>query len=402
MTRETFIKQLGIVGASTLVGTPLFGSIAHKSPGDTIGLGIIGSGDRGKGIMSLIQASGQGLFRIEGYCDILDFRLDEAARHAPSSAKRYTDHRHLLENKKIKAVLIAVPLFEHFRIAKDALLAGKHVYLEKTMTYSIEEALELVKIVEQHPRQTFQVGYQYRAYPLYAQVKEMINSGYLGKVSQIECRWDRNNNWRRQVPDESLERQINWRMYREYSGGLAAELLSHQMDFIHWAFDTQPTDISGFGGIDVYKDGRETYDNIQIQLRYENEGMIGNFGSTLGSARDGYLFRIKGSNGTVALTVSSGIYYPEDKTETELTIVDGVSGATKIVQQADGGIPIESEKYKDGTYYALNEFHRCIHQGALPLSNIYTGTKGAICTALANEAIYSKTVKHWLPEYNPR
>jgi predicted dehydrogenase len=291
----------------------------------------------------------------------------------------------------------------HFPIAAAALIAGKHVYLEKTMTFNIAQALELVTLSKKHSSQVLQVGHQYRYTPLYFKVKEMIGKGYLGKVTQIDCRWDRNWNWRRPVPQGYTDRQINWRMYREYSGGLAAELLSHQIDFINWAFDTHPDEIIGTGGIDNYKDGRETYDNIQATLRYNAAGMIGNFGATCSNAHDGYLFRLKGTKGTIALLVDDGVFYPEASTKKELEnkeAVDGVTGATKIVWNKDGGIPILTEPYKDGSWYALRDFHNCIVNHQLPASNVITGATTAVCVHLANNAIYNHTIEHWKPIYN--
>ncbi|WP_257666509.1 Gfo/Idh/MocA family protein [Parapedobacter tibetensis] len=401
MKRSDFIKQAGTLGAGMfLANESLAKTISHAQNQNPIGAGIIGCGDRGKGIMHTMNATVTKNFKPLAYCDVLDFRLDEAKQYAEPSAKSYRDYRKLLDNQSIQAVFIAVPLSEHFRVAKDAILAGKHVYLEKTMTFTIPEAMELVELVKAHPKQTFQVGYQYRYSPLYFKVKEMIDSGYLGKVSQIDCRWDRNNNWRRRVPDPSLERQVNWRLYREYSGGLAAELLTHQMDFIHWTFDTVPDEIMGYGGIDIYNDGRETFDNIQLTLRYKSQGIIGNFGTTLGNARDGYLFKIKGTKGFVSLSVNTGVYYPEDSIKITHGTVDGVTGATKIVQNSDGGIPILPEPTKDGTIYALEEFYKSIMNGTIPSSNVHTGAKGAICSALANESLFSGNIQHWKPEYN--
>ena len=205
----------------------------------------------------------------------------------------YKDYRKLLDDKSIDAVVVAVPLNLHFPIASDVLKSGKHLYLEKTMTYNAQQSLELVKLAKQHPKQILQVGHQYRYTPLYFKVKDMIEKDYLGKVTQIDCRWDRNWNWRRPVPDGYTDRQINWRMYKEFSGGLPAELLSHQVDFINWAFDTHPDEIVATGGIDFYKDGRETYDNVQAIFRYNKAGMIGNFGATCANARDGFLFQVE-------------------------------------------------------------------------------------------------------------
>ena len=394
MHRRSFVKKSAVLGSSFLFANALHANLAVAP----INIAMIGCGDRGKGVLSVIKKMPD-KFNIVAYCDVLDFRLEEAKKYVLPSSTAVKDYRKVLDDKNIAAVFIATPLSEHFKIAADAIRAGKHVYVEKTMTYSIAQALELRKLVNEYPKQVFQVGYQYRYSPLYFKVKEMVQTGYLGKVSQIDCRWDRNGNWRRSVPNASLERQINWRMYKEYSGGLAAELLSHQIDFINWAFETQPDEIMGTGGIDVFKDGRETYDNIQATLRYKEAGMIGNFGATCGNAHDGYLFKIKGTKGSVSLYPDTGIFYPEKQTAKELGIVDGVTSATKIVINADGGIPILDKPTRDGTNYALDEFYSAIVENKVPVSNIKTGTQAAICVAMCNEAIYTGKTQFWKKEY---
>lgn len=394
MHRRSFVKKSVLLGSGVVLGNELYAKVALAP----INIAMIGCGDRGKGVLSVIQKMPT-QFKTLAYCDVLDFRLSETKQYVRSSATATKDYKQILDDKRIEAVFIATPLSEHFKIAKDAVLAGKAVYVEKTMTYNVQEALALRKLVKQYPKQVFQVGYQYRYSPLYFKVKEMIQSGYIGKVSQIDCRWDRNWNWRRAVSDPKLERQINWRMYKEYSGGLPAELLSHQIDFINWAFETQPDEIIGTGGIDVYKDGRETYDNVQAVLRYKNAGMIGNFGATCGNAHDGYLFKIKGTKGSVNLLPDTGIFYPEKERAKELGIVDGVTGATKLVINKDGGIPILDEPTKDGTFYALEDFYKAITEGKPTASNINTGTQASICVAMCNEAIYSGTKQFWKQEY---
>jgi predicted dehydrogenase len=151
----------------------------------------------------------------------------------------------------------------------------------------------------------------------------MIEKGYLGKVTQIDCRYDRNSSWRRPVPDPSLEKNINWRIYKAFSGGLTAEILAHQIEFINWTFNTHPDELFSTGGIDFYKDGRETYDNVQVMIRYKKDGMIGNFGATCANSREGFIFKIKGSKGTIELLMDNGIYYPEPETKKQLETVTG-------------------------------------------------------------------------------
>jgi predicted dehydrogenase len=399
MSRRKFIQQAGVLTGGMLLHNQLLQAFGTNYA-EKLNVGVIGCGDRGTGIMSVMRELPE-LFNITGICDVLDFRLDNARKIAASSApKEYKDYRKLLEDKSITAVIIAVPLHLHYPVAADALTAGKHVFLEKTMTYNIPQAMKLVQQVKLHPKQVLQVGHQYRYVPLYFRVKEMIEKGYLGKVTHIDCRWDRNWNWRRPVPAGYTDRQVNWRMYKEYSGGLVAELLSHQIDFVNWAFNTHPDEIMGAGGIDFFKDGRETYDNVQTILRYNKEGMTGSFGAMTGNAKEGYIFKIKGTKGTVALLVSEGIFYPEADTRKELQTVDGVSGATKIEWNKDGGIPILKEPMKDGTWYALQDFHKCIVEKQKPVSNVITGATTAVCVHLANAAVYTHTTQQWKPAYN--
>ena len=393
MDRRHFLEMTGLLSGALLLHPATL--LAQRE--DAIRVGIIGCGDRGQGIMQMM-ASLKDQYIITAICDILDFRLEAAAKLAP--AKTYKDYRQLLDAKDVEAVVVATSLHMHYAIAADAMRAGKSVYLEKTMTYNIPEAQELVKLCARYPRQTLAVGHQYRYTPLYFKVKEMISKGYLGDVTQIDCRWDRNWNWRRPVPAGYSDEQINWRMYKRYSGGLPAELLSHQMDFINWAFDTHPDEVMGTGGIDHFNDGRETYDNVQVLLRYKEKGMIGNFGATCGNAHEGYIFKIKGTKGMASLLPDKGVFYPEEAAKKELQTVDGVSGATRLEWNTDGGISIVNEKMQDGTWYALKEFYNSVKTGTQPVSNVKTGATTAVCVHLANEAIFSHKILSWKPAYN--
>lgn len=400
MIRRNFIKKTGLLAGGMLLHQQMLKAFSLQEKAAKIKVGVIGCGDRGRGLIHVMKELSEN-FEIAAICDVLDFRLADAQKlNKLGQWKAYKDYRRLLDDKSIQAVFIATPLNMHYPIAADALAAGKHIYLEKTMTYDIPEAMKLVKLAEARPRQVVQVGHQYRYTPLYYRVKEMIEKGYLGKVTQIESRWDRNWDWRRSVPDPSLERQINWRMYKEYSGGLTAELLSHQIDFVNWAFNTHPDELLATGGIDFYKDGREVADNMQAMLRYNKAGMIGNFGATCANAHDGYSFRLKGSRGTISLLVNEGVFYPEKETKKELEVVDGVSGATKITWNKDGGIPILNERTKDGTWYALKDFHKAVNLHKQPDSNVITGATTAICVHTINQALYGHSIKKWQPEYN--
>jgi predicted dehydrogenase len=400
MKRRDFIRQSGLFTTGLLLHQQMALATTTNEASKVISIGIIGCGDRGNGLGSILNNM-PAQFTLKTVSDVLAFRLDNAKQLDKQNNLRYeTDYRKILDDKTIDAVIIATPLYMHYEIAVAAIQAGKHVYLEKTMTHNAEQALALVQLMKQYPKQVLQVGHQYRYTPLYFKVKEMIDKGYLGKVTQIDCRWDRNWNWRRPVLAGYTDKQINWRMYKEYSGGLPAELLSHQVDFINWAFNTHPDEILGTGGVDFYKDGRETFDNVQAILRYNKEGMIGNFGATCSNQRDGYLFKLKGTKGTIQLLMDDGVFFPEKQARKELEIVDGVSGATKIEWTKDGGIPILNEKFKDGSWYALQEFHKTITEQTKPVSNVITGATTAFCVDLMNKSIYNHSIETWKPEFN--
>ena len=393
MERRNFIKQSTASLGALLLSDQIF-AFTNSTADEKLNIGVIGCGSRGVGVISILKELGD-KFQTTALCDVLDFRFKEAKEVVTNQVKEFKDYRKLLDDKTIPVVIIASPLYLHYQMAADALKAGKHVYLEKTMTYTIQQALDLEKLAKSYPNQVFQVGHQLPYTPLYMKVKEMIAKDYLGKVTQIECRYDRHNDWRRPVPDPKLERAINWRMYKEYSGGLTAEILSHQMQYINWALDTHPDEIFSTGGIDYYKDGRETYDNVQVMLRYNSKGIIGNFGSTLANEREGFIFKIKGTKGAVELLTDDGVFYPEAETKKQLETVDGVAGATKIEWKKDGGISIMKQEMKDATWYALADFHNCIVTKKYPMLDVSQGARAAITVHLANEAMYNHSVQTW-------
>jgi len=302
-----------------------------------------------------------------------------------------------LADKRVDAVIIALPLYLHYAVAAAALDAGKHVYLEKTMTYNSLEALLLEEKVKQHPTLTFQVGFQYRYFALYHKIAEILEQKWLGDVMQYECQYHRNSDWRRPVSDPKLERQINWRMYREYSGGLMAELCAHQIDIVNWFTGGHPERVVAVGGIDYWKDGRDTYDNIRAIFEYP-DGVKASVSSILSNAYRGYSIRILGTKGTIEVQQSKAYIYGEAKTKT-LGTIDGVTRATVESWGQGEKKPIEFSspdgKNLDPTAYALMGFAESIQTGKEPLANIKAGKINAIAVHLANQAAHTGCAQLW-------
>ena len=112
--------------------------------------------------------------------------------------------------------------------------------------------------------------------------------------------------------DPKYERQVNWRMYREYSYGLTAELSSHQIDFSNWLLKSTPKKVIGFGGIDYWKDGRETYDNIHLTYSYPS-GVKASYICLTSNGKDDYQIKLMGDKATIIIGYQNAWKYPEGK-----------------------------------------------------------------------------------------
>ncbi len=271
LDRRTFVKAAGTTAAVVAAVAPVAKSapamLTAKAAGMQVSYGFIGPGSRGYRLLSRhLQNIDMG--HCSAICDIYEPNLSKALKVFDGKPTAYTDYRKLLEQKDIEAVFITVPLFLHYQVMKDALEAGKHVFCEKSLVFTPEEVHSMRALHEERPNQVIQVGLQRRYSAFYQTAKQMIEKGVIGKVTNVYAQWHRNKSWRRGVKDPSREQQINWRLYREFSGGLCAELMSHQVDVADWMIGSPPKSVMGVGGLDYWKDGRDIYDNIQLIFEY--------------------------------------------------------------------------------------------------------------------------------------
>jgi predicted dehydrogenase len=116
------------------------------------------------------------------------------------------------------------------------------------------------------------------------------------------------------VADAKYERLINWRMYREYSGGLMAEMGSHFIDIANWVFEAAPISVIGTGGLDYWRDGREVDDTVEAMFDY-GQGRRHYFHSMLFNGHRSSGTMIMGEQGTLDVTDSRGIYFREPKAQ---------------------------------------------------------------------------------------
>ncbi|MGB5318264.1 Gfo/Idh/MocA family protein [Eudoraea sp.] len=390
MKRREFVLKTGMATAAIGAASSVNAALNCIGLNDTsINIGVIGTGDRGGGLISVMNNIPE--LNVVACCDVLPFRLEKGIANSGGTAKGYKDYRKLLEQKNIDAILLATPFNTHSEIGIDILDANKHLYAEKTLakgykgiTALLQKATESNKII--------QTGHQYHSSRLYTHVVDLIREGKVGKITAIECQWNRNGNWRRPLPDPSLEKAINWRMYREFSGGLVAELCSHQIDFTNWVLEATPDKVMGIGGIDYWKDGRETFDNVHLIYSYPN-GVKATFTCLTSNSKDDYQIKVMGDKGTIILDYVKAWFYPEGDYKKEIAEVDGVSGAT--VRWDEGkGIPLNVE-HADPSKQALIDFKDSILNNTSPVSNIVTGGRTALCVQMGLDAMYEDKIVYW-------
>jgi predicted dehydrogenase len=313
-SRRVFIgKFTGLAG--TLAASGVLGA------NERIRIGIIGPGDRGKEILR--EAVGCENTECVGIADVYAKRLDEARTIAPN-AKAYRDYRALLDDKSIDAVLIATPQHLHAEHFVAALDAGKHVYQEKTMAFTVAHAKRMRAAWQRARGRTVQIGHQWSSTGQVADAASFLTPELVGKITAIHAHMYRNTphgkpQWARPVyPDMTAEsidwkaflgeapqrpfeanRYINWRFFWDYSGGNVYENMCHQAAFWYKALDLKiPKSATMTGGLYLWKDGREVPDTMNVSLEQPEE-MLFTWDSAFGNDKLGVSEEALGTDGTI-------------------------------------------------------------------------------------------------------
>ncbi|HLT93382.1 MAG TPA: Gfo/Idh/MocA family oxidoreductase [Membranihabitans sp.] len=387
--RREFIKKSGLWGGALLLEKAwVFEDF--KSSQSLIRVGVVGLGSRGKGLIRRIQEIPG--FKLVAGCDVLPERIEECKLITGPEPAYFADYSIMLREADFDAIVIATPLFTHFEIINSALTSELHIYCEKTMTYDHGQADHIVDRLESKQDIVFQVGYQYRYSKLYEVVAKMVQNGSIGQLVGIRGQWNRNGDWRRPVINPAFEKLINWRMYKDYSRGLLGELTSHQIDFVNWITGATPLSVIGYGGIDYWKDGRETEDNIQVVFEYPN-GLKVSLGCQTANAYQGYQMVFLGDTANIIVGQNQAVIFPEEKF-LEYGTVDGVTGATITTSDFKEGIPINIPA-EEPTANALQHFLKCILEKKQPPSNAHSGRDCVYAVEIATRAIEEKRMVFW-------
>ncbi len=290
-TRRKFMQTTAGIAAATIAAPYI---IAEEAGGanDRIGIGFIGTGGRCGAHLDIINHyKNAGVAQPIAVQDVYRPRL-VAASQRTGDTKMYDTHEELLENKDVDVVCICSPDRHHAPQTIDAIRAGKDVFCEKPLTHwsQFELAKQIEKVAHEKGR-LVQVGTQHMADDNYPKIIELIRGGIIGKPVHVMCSYFRRGDWGERMPipdanavpgpdlnwerflgdapkvDFSVSRFFQWRLFWDYAGGPATDLLVHTFTPIFCVLELDfPQRVFGGGGTFQYN--REVPDQCNIIADY--------------------------------------------------------------------------------------------------------------------------------------
>ena len=415
-SRRTFLKA-----AAASAGTLAMGSVFPPSvigANDRINFAVIGTGGMGTGHLNrLVERQEEDNIKVLAVCDVYQSRLTKAIDICGGDG--YMDYRKILDREDIDAVLIATPDHWHAKICIEAMESGKHVYVEKPMTHTIEQAIAVREAVRR-TGMVFQAGPNQTSEEQIWQAHKAIKEGRVGKVTWAQGSYNRNvrngafNKWF--LIDETAgpyargEDYIDWdmwlghkwglapkipwnpehffrfRKYWPYNGGVATDLLYHRLAPLLIAIVGEkgeyPLRVNASGGLYILKDGRDIPDVFSMTVDYPSEFTIHLLSILTNNTQ--LPTRICGQYGTIELTgnpvlTGNGDFIEEFKEMNK--------GYTQVTLPA---------KRTEDPYKALQgNFMEVIRKGGILYCGIDLGTATMVAIKMGVESYRQKKTMIW-------
>ncbi len=344
--RRSFLKTSG---ATAIAGSGIVAAgaktVSAAGSNERLRIGFIGPGGRGFGahVKSLAKLRNDGAkIDLVALAEVYSVQRDKVAKYIRkengNQPKQYEDYREMIEKEDLDAVAIGTPDHWHAKQAIDAMQAGLHVYCEKPMTKTPEEALAVVDAWEKSGK-VMQVGVQSTSQGVWDLAREKIEKGVLGKVLMFQTEYFRNSYWGQWrnyklteemtpksinwdlwlgkeeglAPDLPFDREVykQWRRFWPFGAGMYTDLFVHRVTAMLKATGlTYPGRVVGAGGIFLEYDGRDVPDVATVAIDYP-EGVQGVVSSTMCNAETRIRQCIRGHFGSFVFGGDSFEFVPE-------------------------------------------------------------------------------------------
>ncbi len=455
--RRTFLKGAGGMLVAASIDARSYARILGAN--DRIRLGQLGCGDRSAGHVHMAQlAAKQILVETVAVCDLWNRARERRAAQAKKAfslePQMYQYSEDMLARKDIDGVMIATGDFQHAKLCGEVVQAGKDCYVEKPFANVLAEAKEARDIVKAS-KQVVQMGTQHRSqvYPL--AVRDIIRSGKIGPIVQIEQEWNVNEerwrfveadtgispemlkdlnmewkswlygrrsqlreedtDWKRWLlgkPDRPFDPHVylEFRLYKDFSSGIFDQWLSHGSDLIHlWTDESYPSSVVANGGVFTWKDGRENPDTCVAAVTYP-KGFLYTYKTTFGNSyrsfsriqgRDGTIENYGGEGASLFITTEEGGRKEFDPWEsgpvyTKVPIV-GTSRDAATTLKVPGAPPPNSLGPDDDDVNHLVNWLKAMQTRSEPNATVDHGFSHSIVCIMAAQSYWTGKRLYWDP-----
>ena len=314
--RRNFLK-------GALTAAPIFVPRSAFGANDRPSFGLIGAGGRGRYIARLARELGAQQVAI---AEVYEPNMQKGLSEAPQ-AKTHVDYHDLLGQQGIDFVMIATPDHQHCPNLLAALAARKDVYLEKPMSYSLEESKRMFEATRKS-KQVVQIGMHRRSAPMIYRAKKLIDDGVLGQVALVKPMWNWNvsrplNNaplegkldWERFCGGKKVEfapmKFRSWRYFWAFSGGNMTDQGAHLMDVTQWFTAENKGPLSAVClGQPQKNTGSEVADVFCAVFEYPKHMATWTL-NYCNSYEDGWSIQFQGDQGTMIMDESGYRVYKE-------------------------------------------------------------------------------------------
>ena len=314
-TRRNFLATTGTAAAASALPAFATAAPAAAKASDKLRIAFIGIGGRGfrahVKTLAKLKTAGENI-ELVAAADVYSVYLDKFKQYVKkengNTPNTYVDYRDMLAKEKLDAVCIGTPDHWHAKQTIDCMNAGKHVYCEKPMTHSIQEALDVVAAWKKTGK-VMQVGVQSTSLPIWDKARALMNDGKLGKIMMFQTEYFRNSSmgqwryyeltkemtpktidWQRWLgvkdglaPDMPFDRAVyrQWRRFWPFGSGMYTDLFVHRTTAMLKATGLRfPGRVVGAGGIYLEYDGRDVPDVATVAADF-NEGVQGLITATM-------------------------------------------------------------------------------------------------------------------------
>jgi predicted dehydrogenase len=427
VSRREFLQKSAAVAAGTAALSSSALSYSRIiGANDRIALGHIGVGVRGRelqGMAAELKTSKN--VEMAAVCDLWSVNREQSVadcqKYFGRAPRAYHHASEILADDKIDAIIISTPEHSHSPLLKLVAEAGKDAYCEKPMGNVLAEVQAARDAVLTRKNLVVQIGTQHRSEPYGVKVRDLIREGVLGDVTKYEIAWnyhgprwrgrpevkqirEQDTDWRAWLmnkPYRPFDPQLyfEYRLYKEFSSGIADQWMSHGIDLCHFFLDqTHPVSVVANGGIFAWHDGRENPDTFQALLTYP-KGFLVSYATSFGNDAPGYT-RIMGKMATLFNSGGEGSprweLVEEKGNHEQSPDIDAERNRRPVLLSGDSKLPPMTIADEDLSH--ITNWFDCLRSRKEPNATVRDGFNHSVACIMAARSYETGKKLYWDPK----